>query len=1055
MRYNNYHKHDHYSNIKTPDTIAKPEHYIDRIKELGHNTYFTTNHGCSGNLFEAYDLCSTNNIKCIFGVEMYYVDDRFDSDRKNYHIVLIAKNYNGYLNINRIISEANKTGYYYKPRIDKELVLTLPPEDVFITTACIHNRINHGEDGIHLFLEPLKEHFKDNFFLEIQGHNHEAQIEWNLEVMRLSKKYDIKVIHGNDSHYIYEEDYRNRLDFIGGKGMDYGEENSFVLDYPEYKTILDRYDVQGAVSKDDVIESIQNTLIFDSCEDLNLKKDIKMPTIYPELSVNERYEKLKNIVVEKLKKKVSDMPKENVKEYVDAVQFELNIIKETNTEEIRTSDYFLINEKIIDIAVNKYGGILTRTGRGSAVSFLVNHLLGFTEVDRLDAEVPLYPTRFMSKSRILETKSLPDIDFNTADPEPFIRASKDVLGDDGCYYMIAYGTLKMSGAFRLLCRRYGIEMEAYNDFGKEISEVEKIKDNQERNKEYDKLTKNEKFGNILKESEKFVGVIDSASPSPCSFLLLEDSISEHIGLTRVNDELCAMIDGYTSDVWKFLKNDILTVTVWKIISECYKELNKPIPSISELRDRLDSSVWKLYEDGITKTLNQVDSEFATPMVKKYSPKNAGELTAFVAAIRPSFSSLLNGFLNREPYSTGTPELDELLSDSFHYLLYQENIMQYLTWLGVEEDQTYGLIKKISKKKLSEKQLEELNKTLSTNWIKHIGDDDKFSETYQVVKDAAKYGFNSSHANSVAWDSIYGAELKAHYPLVYYTVIFNIYKEKTEKIAEITKELDYFNITQKPIKFRYSKSDYTMDSKTNSIYKGIYSLKYLNEKVSNELYELRDNSYDSFLDLLIEVSSKTSINSRQLKILIVLGFFSEFGKSKKLLTTYEYYANIYNRKQIKKSDIEKLNLSYNMVEKFSEKETDKLFKNIYTYQLLKEVEEGIEDKPLNVKERLGYELEYMGYAEFKYDKAPKNMYYVTGFKTYKAKDKPYLELYSIKTGESIKAKITNGNLFSENPFKEGFLLAVELSKKPKNKIVDGKWKKSKTEFDNIIDSYEIY
>lgn len=1058
MRYNNYHKHDHYSNVRTLDVIVKTEDYIKRAKELGHTHIFSTNHGCSSNIYETYGLCKDNDLTCVFGMEMYYVDDRFSKEsRTNYHLVVISLNSSGMKQINKINSEANKSGFYYHPRIDRELLLSLNPKDVVVTTACIHNRINHGDDnGIDEFLLPLKNHFGNHLFLEVQSHNHPAQIEWNKKILELSLEYKIDIIHGCDSHYIAEEDYKDRLIFLKGKGMDYGEENDFVLDYPKADTIFDRYRVQGILSDNQVEMALNNTLIFDKAEDLALSDNVKMPTIYPNLSVEDRYKKLLSIVKINLKEKLKTIPKKRHKEYVDAVKFEMDIIKSTNTEDIRIADYFLINERIINIGVNKYGGILTKTGRGSAVSFITNYLLGFTEVDRLDAEVPLYPTRFISKSRILETRSMPDIDFNTADPKPFIKSSKEVLGDDNCYYMIAYGTMKRSGAFRNMCRAKGFDMDEYNEFGKLISEVESHNDKELKKKEFARLEKNTDWGEIFKESEKFVGIIDSVSPSPCSFLLLNESISEEIGLMRVGDELCAVIDGYTSDVWKFLKNDILTVTVWKIISDVYKLIGQEIPTISELRKKLDKNVWDLYSSGLTATLNQVDSDFATGLMNKYKAKSPAELTAFVAAIRPSFASLLEGFLNRINYTTGVGELDKLLESSFQYTLYQENIMSYLTWLGVEEDKTYEIIKKISKKKLKKEELEELEKTMRVNWVAHVGNDKQFMDTWQVIQDAAAYGFNSAHALSVAWDSLYGAELKAHYPLEYYSVVLDIYMDNTEKTAKIQSELKHFGIQIKPIKFRHSTAKYSIDKSTNTIYKGISSIKFLSDKIADELYALRDNQYNSFTDLLVDIKTNTSVDTRQLNILTILGFFSEFGKNKKLLTVIEAYDKIGSRKQLKIADVDDLIVPSEIILKHAQTLTAKTIKDFNGVDIVREFESTVEDKSINLKERLKFEAENMGYIAFTYEKATKNIYFVLELTTYKDKAKPYITLYQVKTGETVKAKIINREVYIATPFNKGDVLVVDkMSQRPKSKLENGKWIKSKTEKENILNEYQVF
>ena len=465
--------------------------------------------------------------------------------------------------------------------------------------------------------------------------------------------------------------------------------------------------------------------------------------------------------------------------------------------------------------------------------------------------------------------------------------------------MVAYGTLQESGAFRTLCKARGLDPDSYNDAAKDLE-----------------IYRNDpKWKDLIKDSEKFIGVIDSIAPSPCSFLMLNESISEEIGLMKVGDVICAAIDGGTSDKWKFLKNDFLKVTVWEIIEKVYNRIYKEIPNIDELKEELDDNVWKLYKDKMTATLNQVNSEWATNLVSKYEPKQAGELTAFVAGIRPSFASLLSNFLERLPYSTGTPELDKLLESSFHYLLYQENIMHYLTWLGIEEGKTYGLIRSISKKKLKEKDLEELEKTLHHNWIEIIGNDDKFQETWQVIQDSAKYGFNASHAYSVALDSLYGANAKAKYTLDYYAVILDIYEDNIKQTARILDELDYFDIKLENIKFGKSKAEYGVDYKNKTIYKGIKSIKYMNEDVANKLYKLsQDKEYNTFIDLLRDIIGNKIADNRQMEILIGLDFFSEFGKNRKLMEIYNLFVDLINRKQISIDKIEEMGINEDILQK---------------------------------------------------------------------------------------------------------------------------------------------
>lgn len=302
---------------------------------------------------------------------------------------------------------------------------------------------------------------------------------------------------------------------------------------------------------------------------------------------------------------------------------------------------------------------------------------------------------------------------NWADTKAPLQATKDILGEDNVYFMVAYKGLQDSSAFRLWCKAIGMEINEYNDVAKELEDY----------------VNDKKWGKIIEDSKVFRGVIESVSPSPCSYLLLDKPISEEVGLIKVGDVVCCCLDGYNCDVYKFLKNDYLVVSVWGLISDTCKLANIPIPSIRELNQLLDKETFKMYELGLTCTLNQADSDFATGLIKKYKPNTVGNMSAFVASIRPGFASLLNNFIERKPYSTGVKELDEILTDSYHYLLYQESIMKFLVWLGIEESGTYDIIKKIAKKKFKTEELEELKGKLLKGWIKNVGREQGFKETW--------------------------------------------------------------------------------------------------------------------------------------------------------------------------------------------------------------------------------------------------------------------------------------------------------------------------------------
>lgn len=1033
-RYNNYHKHTHYSNIKTLDCISKPEDYIKRAVELGHTTYFTTEHGFQGNIYEAHTLCEQYGLKCVFGVEAYYVDDMYDkSSRSNYHLMLVAMNDNGRKEINKIMSSANTDGFYYKPRIDLKCLLSLTPSDVVVTTACVASPMFKGDNWEENFLKPVLKHFGNNFYLEVQNHNELVQIEHNKKLLRVKEKYDIGLIHANDSHYIYPEDAKYRDLFLNAKGMYYEDESNFILDYPDSDTIIERYRAQGVLSDEQIREALDNTLIFDNADGIKLDKEFKIPKV----TEGNSDAVLRKIICDAWKEEKKHIRPERIKEYEQAIYYEMDIIKNCGM-----ADYFILDHKIIKKAVDEYNAVLTRSGRGSAVSFYVNRLLGLTEIDRLKSPITLYPTRFMSAERILSSRSLPDIDLNFADVEPVIKASKDILGDDGIYYMVAYKPLQESSAFRLWCKANGYHIDEYNEVAKDL----------------ENHLEDKKWQQVIEDSKIFRGVIESIAPSPCSFLLLDKPISEEVGLLRVgnatNYTMCCAIDGYNCDVYKYLKNDYLTVKVYEIIDKVYKLIGRPIDDIGTLLSNCDDKVWDIYANALTTTINQSDSDFGKQTLKRYKPASLAEMSAWVAAIRPGFASLLNNFLDRLPYTTGVRELDDILEDSFHYLTYQESIMKYLVWLGIEEKGTYDIIKKIAKKKFKDDEQEKLKEQLLQGWIKNVGTEEGFAETWQVVEDAAHYSFNASHSLSVAIDSIYGAYLKSHYPLEYFTVVLTMYADDIDRTSKLIEELAYFGITIQPIKFGKSGSDYTMDKESNHIFKGVQSVKFLNAQIGEELLELSKNKYDSFIGLLDDIKTKTSMNSKQLTILIALNYFEDFGANDYLLKIVDIYDKFSSAKVIAKNKLEQLGISEYLMRKYAAKETKSQYRDIDNEGLIKELCGKIENKPLSITEQIKFEIEYLGYAIYTNQSIADYYYIVTEFSQYSDASRPYFTLYNLRTGESIKTKIRQGKFYKENPFGLYSVLDVRgFTYKNKTKLVDGEWVKT-DELEAVVETYEV-
>lgn len=1022
MKYYNYHCHNMYGNPISMDVIVSMEDYCKRAIELGHDAFFTTCHGLQGDIFQATTLAHQYGLKMIVGAELYYVKDRLavdeegKKDRSNKHIIIIALNHDGIRDLNRIITESFVTGMYYRPRIDEELLFSLNPNNVMITTACVAGLWNEEE-----LIIKMKDYFKSNFFLEVQDHNEDIQKEVNRKVLQLSQKYHIRIIHANDSHYIYPEDAKYRDLFLKAKGIIYEQEANFILDYPDYDTIVKRYEAQGILNKNQIQEALESTMIFENinCDDY-INDEIKLPSV-----AENPNEELKRVITESWNEDKERIPKEKRKEYLDAIRYEFDIIEKTNM-----ANYFLIDYNIAKIAKEKYGGVLTNTGRGSAPSFYTTRLLHLTNIDRLESPITLFPTRFMSIERILGARSLPDIDLNTADAEPFIQASKDLLGENNCGWMISWKPLQESSGFRLYCKALDIDYDTVNEIAKDL----------------DKYRDDPKWAPIIEESKRFIGVVEGVSESPCSMLLYSKDVRSEIGMIKTpNGKICCMLDGYNCDKYKYLKNDYLTVTVWAIIRDVCKLANIQIPSINELDKLLDDKTFDVYKKGLTCSINQADSDYATNLVMKYKPKSLAEMSSFVAIIRPGCASLLDDFIERKSYTTGVQALDNILEDSEHRLIYQESIMKYLIWLGISEPQSYDVIKKIAKKKFKEPELKALKEQLLEGWQKQVGEEKGFEETWQVVEDAAKYSFNASHSLSYAYDSLYGAYLKSHYPLEYYTVALNYYSNDATRTGKLTSELKSYGITLEKPKFRYSIDEYFMDKENNKIYKGTGAIKFLNKECSLYLYSLKDKRYDSFIDLLEEVTNakdennKAYVNTRQLDILIKLQYFQEFGNNKKLSIIYDYFKNLYGRKLIAKDKLQDFNIPDYALKLEGILETEKQYKFDNMCNILKLIEKNIPNESFDISEQVSFEMDALGYISMTYD-VKKNICFVIDVDT---KYTPRLTLYCLNNGKSVICKV-NKNTFKNNPInKNDIIKAIKFEEKYKQTLVDGNWKRSDT------------
>lgn len=828
----------------------------------------------------------------MFGAEAYWVKNRFEKDRSNCHIYIGARNENGRQAINDILSEANITGFYGQPRLDPSLILTLPPDDVIITTACI---AFWKYDDIEDFLLQLKNRFGKNLFLEVQYHNTESQRLLNQRILSLHNEHKIPLIMGCDSHYIFEKQSQNRSDFLVSKNMIYPDEDGWYLDYPDGDTAYERFANQCILSNSEISDAMDNTNIFlevDRYDNSIFDTNIKMVSLYPELSQEEKDHKYENLINGWWNGYKEKVPESKWSLYENEISKEVETVIQTNM-----ADYFLVNHAIIKRGIEN-GGWITKSGRGSAVSFVTNKALGFTEVDRIAASVKMYPERFMSATRILQSGSLPDIDFNVAPVEPFAKAQQEVLGEDHALPMIAYGTMQTSAAWKLYAKSQGIDFTIANDVSNQIKKYEMVlkhadEDDKDSIAVHDYIE--EQYHEIFDKSKNYQGVITSWSIAPCSYLLYQGNIRREIGLTKVKDHLCCLMDGHWAESGHFLKNDLLKVSVVDLIYRVFHRIGIEPFSVDELIAKCppEDIAWEMYKKSCTVGLNQVEQIGTSSRVAAYSPRNISELCAFVAAIRPGFKSMYKTFASRKPFKYGVKAFDDLIQTPEmpnSFVLYQEMEMAALNYAGIPMSECYTAIKNIAKKRADkvlvykDRFIEGFAKAIQCEGKSETASIELAEKLWKIIEDSSNYGFNASHAYCVAVDSLYCAWLKSHYPLQFYEVYLTIQQEKgnKDKMAAAKGEAeDYFKIVFPPFRFRQDNRSISLDIDKNAINNSLASIKGFGHEMGNVLYELKDFVSPYFIDLLLGMDTK-GVKSSKVEPLIKIDYFLEYGNSRELL-----------------------------------------------------------------------------------------------------------------------------------------------------------------------------
>ena len=1078
MYYQNYHKHTSLSHRYNKDSSLVPMDYMNAMLPLAKEgipqIYSTVEHAWQSNYFHIYnDLESLNKtnasdtykpIKFIFGTEAYWVDDRFAKDSANNHIILLAKNDNGRKKLNRAIYESFKTGYYYKGRMDLDILLNLPKNDIFCTSACIAFWSKYDLDHLDDVVLKLNNHF-DDFYLEVQANNTDSQKRVNEHILDLHNRYNIPIIGATDSHEITMVQMDDREYLLKSNKINYPEEDGNYMDFPSYDTLVERFKKQNVLSDEQIKECLDNTNKILDFEDIILDRSLKVPVAkqYRGYTQEERNEVLKQIIIKEWKAQKADINKDKLAQYKKENTHDLNEILSCGM-----ADYF-IDSYLIMKRGQELDGVLTDSGRGSAVSMYLNKLLRLTKVDKVNAPVTMYSERFLTASRILESKTPPDIDNNCNKREPFIEAQKEIIGESGTFDLLALGTLKYKSAFKMYARANDLDVETQNIVSKQIGQYEKAMKYalEEVDSEEDVDISifdyvDRKYQYLIDGCQQYMGIVDTLKSHPCGTLCYDGDAIEDVGVIMVKSEstgrecFVALQESSTIDSFGFLKQDYLIVDSVGLISDIYKEIGMKPFTVNELLEQIDGDkpTWDIYAKGYTMCINQVEQDKSTQKVMKYKPQNISELCSFIAGIRPSFKSMYHIFESRQHFDYGIKAFDSLLQDEYRdssFIFYQEDLMKVLGFAGFPMKDTYTIIKAISKKK--KHVIEDAKDRFIPNFAQAILDtketdsqdvaNEMANKVWTIIENSASYGFNASHSYCMSIDSITLAWLKAHYPLEFYKVALQRYtdKDKKDKVAKLKREMKVLGIEVKPIQFGQDNRSFSIDREHNCINQTMASIKNMQKKSPTILYELQKREYNTFIDVLDAIKA-TEINIKTLEILIKLNYFAQFGNPNELWKVVELYNKYSEAKQIKKASLtqaEKI-----LIHQYSAKECNTVFKDIDNKGLLNAMIDNLNVDTTNI-ERLSYELQYLGYTTMIFD----SPYYGVENVETNEYGTTYITLYHISVGDSLTFKIDKKwmNQFTQEyngKLEQGDILDITVDEKPKRRKVDDEWVEVGTE-----------
>ena len=998
--YVTYHLHTELSLL---DSCTNYKLYVDKAKELGQTAICFTEHGNCYNWIEKKEYCEKQGIKYLHGVEIYLtrsllqVDDENPDPHKvrdNYHTILIARNYAGLQEINLLLDKSTQEDhFYYKPRLSFDEFKNIS-SNVIKISACLASPLNKLRD------ESLIPYYD---YLEIQPHvNSDDQKEYNRWLYQMSLKYNKLLIAGTDTHSLNKYKAECRSILQKAKRIMFTNEDEFDLTYKSYNELVKMFKHQGALPEAVYLDAIENTnRMADAVETFELDKSFKYAKCYDDdeavlkQRVNEGYrDKLRKGIIKKDKK------------YTINVREEFRVFKK-----IGMLGFMLFMSDLVrwcwdnDIPIGYCRGSVG----GSTIAYLT---------DIIDVDPVVWNTvfsRFANESR----KELGDIDIDISPTQRHLVYEHiiDSFGKDYTAYILAIGTISDKGTIDEIGRALDYP----------LSEVAKIKDAYELDPDKAKHDYPELF-------YYFDGMLNTAisqSMHPAGIIVSPVSLPDNYGTFWADGKRILQINMEECHEVNLNKYDLLGLKNVEIIKDTCALAGVPYPKAHTINWK-DENVWA---DMITSPTGifQFEGDYAFKMLQAFCPHEVNDMSKINAALRPSGASYRDRLLAREFNYNHSTIIDELLSDTYGHLVYQEQVIAFLQQIcglsGSEADNIRRAIGRKQKDRLDAAMPSILEGYCAKSDKPRDVAEEEAKKFLQIIEDASSYMFGFNHSTGYSMIGYTCAYMRYYYPEEFIAAYLNN-ANNDDDIRSGTELAKLKGITINPIKFRYSGAKYTVDKEHHAIYKGIESAKYLSVEISDQLYALRDQQFDSFFDLL----DICPTNSRQLEILIRLGYFDEFGKSAKLLKLCELYDSLHGKKIIKK---EKCDLPLDIVQKYATSETAKQyrFEPDDMDAMLHELSAQIPDEDIPLGERLQAELEYLGYISY-VDPTLKNTGLVLDVDV---KYSPKISIYVISTGETVTYKLSKA-AYTRNPFDTGCFIKFFSELRNKSKKVDGEWVK---------------